>query len=177
MHFVIFPTSHHNHRTIEIKSNSIQRTNFLHSKMNNTLKLKLSKDCRFNPILEIPKSTFKKPLTTTKPQALQEKINNFFKETKFYDVKPPQKMEEEEPYQESEPEYESDYEYEYDPKQAFEDAFNDYCERMSEMTREDWKIHRASVKYLIQTEQRYMIYDLLPKRPQMKDFVCDNKNI
>ena len=145
--------------------------------MNNTLTLKLSKDFRFNPILEIPKSTFKKPLTTTKPQALQEKINNFFKETKFYDVKPPQKMEEEEPYQESEPEYESDYEYEYDPKRAFEDAFNDYCERMSEMTREDWKIHRASVKYLFQTEQRNMIYNLLPKRPQMKDFVCDNKNI
>ena len=139
--------------------------------MNNSLKLKLSKDYRFNPILEIPKSTFKPPLTSTNPQALQEKINNFFKETKFYNVKPTPKIEYE---SDQEPEYE--YEYEYDPEQEYEDAFNDYCERMAEMTREDWKIYRKTVRYLFETEQTHMIYNLLPKRPQMKDFVCNNNN-
>jgi hypothetical protein len=50
--------------------------------MNNTLKLKLSKDYRFNPILEITKSKTQPRQTTNKP--LLEPEKNKFSQRMFY---------------------------------------------------------------------------------------------
>ncbi|NBR15519.1 MAG: hypothetical protein EBU01_13235 [Crocinitomicaceae bacterium] len=44
--------------------------------MNNTLKLKLSKDYRFNPILEITRSKTQQPIQTTNKQILEPEKQN-----------------------------------------------------------------------------------------------------